>query len=95
MINVEFLADGIKQVNQAYIERPDFNQDDYRGMVVQYIISALLIALGETANDFGFYDKGEYTGWLGIGNEIILFAPTRVTIIKKTLDFDLWPVRQD
>ena len=54
MITIELLAGGIEQVNRAFIERPELD-GNYPAMVVQYLVSALLIALGHEANDFGFY----------------------------------------
>lgn len=84
MITIETLQAGIEQVNQAYIERPELD-GDYPAMVVQYLISSLLIALGGKAGDFGFYTDPQvgYTGYLKIGNEVLFFAPTKAVVLDK------------
>lgn len=84
MITISTLADGIRQVNQAFIERPDLD-GNYPAMVVQYLISALLIDLGGRANDFGFYTDPAvgYTGYIAMGDEVLFFAPTKAVVLKR------------
>lgn len=84
-ITLRFLADGIERVNLAFVENSQLSRDDYPPMVVQYLMSALLIALGQPANAFGLYrnpDEVGYTGWLSIGDETLFFAPTEAVILK-------------
>ena len=85
VITLEILVDGIKQVNQTYIEQPEFD-GNYPAMVVQYLISSFLIAQGGKAEDFGFYldsDSVGYTGWLAIGEQVLFFAPAKVIILDR------------
>lgn len=85
MIKLSTLADGIQQVNQAFIEQPELD-GNYPAMVVQYLISAFLIAQGGKANDFGLYSNADevgYTGWIGIGDEVLFFAPTKAVVLKR------------
>lgn len=85
-VKLSTLADGIRQVNQAFIEKPELD-GNYPAMVVQYLISALLIALGHNAADFGFYahpDEVGYTGWLAMGDEVLFFAPTKAVVLKRS-----------
>lgn len=85
-VTIEHLADGIRQVNQAFIENPQLSKDNYPPMIVQYLMSALLVALGQTASDFGLYQDADtvgYTGWLTIGDKTLFFAPTKVIILDE------------
>ncbi len=85
MITIELLARGIEQVNQVFIEQPELD-GNYPAMAVQYLMSALLVSIGGKANDFGFYsnpDKVGYTGWIGIGDKVLFFAPTKAVILEQ------------
>jgi len=87
-ITIDKLQDGIKQVNQAYIEQPALD-GNYPAMVVQYLISAFLIAQGGKADDFGLYrnaDEVGYIGWISIADEVLFFAPTKAIVLKRYAD---------
>ena len=84
MITLKLLTDGIKQVNQVYIENPEFD-GNYPAMIVQYLISLFLIELGGKAEDFGLYIEPTstgYTGWITISDETLFFAPTKIIILR-------------
>ena len=83
-MNLQALRDGIEQVNRAYIEQPELD-GNYPAMVVQYLISALLVALGGKANDFGLYTDSTigYTGYIGLGDDVLFFAPTKAIVLKR------------
>lgn len=85
MITIETLANGIEQVNQAFVEHPEFGKDEYPAMVVQYLMSALMLALGHKANDFGLYTDPAvgYTGYIAINDEVLFFAPTAAVVLKR------------
>ncbi|MGI9307223.1 MAG: hypothetical protein ACR2P5_07980 [Gammaproteobacteria bacterium] len=80
---LEILRDGLRKVSQAYLAHPEFTPADYRGMAVQYLLSALLIALGEDG-DCGHYEHPESHGWVGwvtVGDCTLFFAPTEAVIL--------------
>jgi hypothetical protein len=80
---LEILQAGLLQVSEEYIKHPNFSIDDYRGMCVQYLLSALLIQLGEQG-DCGLYEYSESHGWVGwvtVGDCTLFFAPTSVVIL--------------
>lgn len=86
MIKLSILANGIRQVNQAFIEKPELD-GNYPAMVVQYLISTFLISQGGQAGDFGFYaNPGEvgYTGWLAIGDEVLFFGPAKAVVLERS-----------
>lgn len=92
------LKDGLSQVNVEYISHPEFTLDDYRGMAVQYLLSALLIALNESG-DCGLYSHPEthgWTGWVTAGNCTLFFAPTKTVVLcgdeRSRIEGDLSPV---
>jgi hypothetical protein len=85
MMNIQILQNGIEQVNQAFIEQPEFD-GNYPAMVVQYLISAFLINLGGKAEDFGFYTDPAvgYTGYIAMGDKVLFFAPTKAIILQRS-----------
>lgn len=95
MITIETLAGGIKQVNQAFIERPELDLDQYRVLISEYLIEALMDALLIASgirdeypglNHFGFYNDPNigYTGYIQVGDEVLFFAPTKAIVLEKT-----------
>lgn len=42
MSDVSILANGLRQIGQAYIERPDFTASEYRTMVENYLLATLV-----------------------------------------------------
>jgi len=91
---IQVLADGIAQVNQAFIESPELDLDQYRAMVSEYLIDKLidelLLVKGlkneyPDLNHFGFYSDPNigYTGYVQMGNEALFFAPTKAIIMDK------------
>lgn len=84
-LTIKTLAEGIEEVNLAFIEHPEFGPDEYPPMVVQYLMGALLIALGYAANDFGFYTDPAigYTGYIRLDNQVLFFAPTKAVVMDR------------
>ncbi len=86
-LRIEGFADGIIQVNQAYIER-DFTRDDYLIMVCVYLITALLKTIKQEGS-IGFYENYRevgYYGWLTINDKTLFFAPTKAIILDTQSD---------
>lgn len=90
MLSIEKLQSGILELNQTFIENPNFDKDEYPPMVVQYLMSALLIALGYKANDFGFYTDPNigYTGYIRLDDKVLFFAPTKAVVLEQGQPLD-------
>lgn len=95
MITIATLAKGIKQVNQAFIESPELDLDQYRALISEYLIEelmdALLLASGirdeyPGLQHFGFYSdpKVGYLGYVQVGDEALFFAPTKAVVLKRS-----------
>ena len=86
-LRIEGFADGITQVNQAYIER-DFTREDYLIMVCVYLITALFKAMKQEGG-IGFYENYRevgYYGWLTVNDKTLFFAPTKAIILDTQND---------
>ena len=80
---IDKLQEGIRRVNQAFVEHPEFDRSDYTEMVVRYLISVLLMELGQSG-EFGLYeypDSVGFVGWVGWGDCTLFFAPTKSVIL--------------
>lgn len=94
---IDTLADGVRQVNQAFIESPELDINQYRALISEYLIDKLIDELlkakglnNEYPNlgHFGFYSDPNigYTGYVQLGDKVLFFAPTKAIIMDKAHD---------
>lgn len=91
---IDVLVDGITQVNQAFIESPELDLDQYRALISEYLIDKLIDELLKARgilneypdlNHFGFYTDSNvgYTGYIQLGDKVLFFAPTKAIVMDK------------
>jgi len=88
MDRLQFLADGLKDINVSFIERPNFEMPEYEVMVLYYLLKQVLFlekpGEGQDIELKAEYPAGKYFGVLNLKEGIIAFSPRGVEVFPNT-----------
>lgn len=86
MDRLQILEDGLKEINIAFIERPNYELDEYRVMALMYLLKTMLF-LENNNQDIELkpeYPDGKYFGILNLEEGVVAFSPKGVEVFRNT-----------